>query len=87
MITDKDADRLYDIVRAIEEAKQVLGEEHNAAMDDMLWLIEKWKESRELASRYQYTLREIDTHIRSTPEPVPYIIETLKRTLPEYKED
>jgi hypothetical protein len=31
-------------------------------------------------------LREIDTHIRSTPEPVQYIVGTLKRVLPEYRE-
>jgi septum formation inhibitor-activating ATPase MinD len=31
-------------------------------------------------------LREIDTHIRCTPEPVPYIVNTLKETLPEYKD-
>lgn len=31
-------------------------------------------------------LREIDTHIRSTPEPVQHIVETLKRVLPEYQE-
>jgi chromosome segregation ATPase len=37
--------------------------------------------------KYESALREIDTHIRSTPEPVPYIIETLKRTLPEYGGD
>lgn len=30
-------------------------------------------------------LREIDTHLRSTKDPLPYIIETLKKTLPEYK--
>jgi predicted nucleic acid-binding Zn-ribbon protein len=35
--------------------------------------------------RYENALREIDTHIRSTPEPIPYIIQTLKATLPEYK--
>jgi hypothetical protein len=35
---------------------------------------------------YENALREIDTHIRSTPEPVNYIINTLKRTLPEYNE-
>ena len=40
------------------------------------------QESEELIE----ALREIDTHIRSTSEPVPYIIETLKRVLPEYKE-
>lgn len=35
---------------------------------------------------YLESLREIDTHIRSTKEPIPYIIETLKNTLPEYQE-
>ena len=30
-------------------------------------------------------LQDIDTHIQSTSDPVPYIIETLKRVLPEYK--
>jgi hypothetical protein len=33
---------------------------------------------------YLKALREIDTHIRATREPVPYIIDTLKETLPEY---
>lgn len=36
------------------------------------------------ASVYRKALREIDTHIRSDKQPVPYIIETLKRVLPEY---
>lgn len=35
---------------------------------------------------YLNALREIDTHIRSTSEPVKYIIETLLKTLPEYQE-
>ncbi|RXI65326.1 hypothetical protein DQN76_14660 [Clostridium tetani] len=30
-------------------------------------------------------LREIDTHIRSTQNPIPYIIETLQNALPEYQ--
>jgi vacuolar-type H+-ATPase subunit D/Vma8 len=37
------------------------------------------------AKMYENALREIDTHIRSTSEPIPYIIQTLKETLPEYK--
>lgn len=36
--------------------------------------------------KYIIALREIDTHIRDTPEPVPYIIETLKKIFPEYEE-
>lgn len=31
-------------------------------------------------------LEKIDIHIRSTGDPVPHIIQTLKDTLPEYKE-
>jgi len=34
--------------------------------------------------RYLFALREIDVHIRSTDNPVPYIVKTLKRVLPEY---
>lgn len=41
--------------------------------------------------RLEYALRRIDANIRSTPDPVPYIVETLKRTLkrtlPEYEEE
>jgi hypothetical protein len=32
-------------------------------------------------------LREIDTHIRATSEPIPHIVATLKRVLPEYAEE
>ncbi|GED55868.1 hypothetical protein EDM54_23790 [Brevibacillus borstelensis] len=35
---------------------------------------------------YHEALLEIDTHVRSTPEPIPYIVDTLKRALPEYRE-
>jgi hypothetical protein len=34
---------------------------------------------------YEEALREIDSHIRSTSDPIPHIIETLKNTLPEYE--
>jgi hypothetical protein len=29
-------------------------------------------------------LREIDNHIRSTSDPIPHIVDTLKKNLPEY---
>ncbi|MEK5414336.1 hypothetical protein [Paenibacillus sp. FSL L8-0708] len=32
-------------------------------------------------------LREIDTHIRATSVPIPHIVATLKRVLPEYAEE
>lgn len=38
------------------------------------------------AERYLESLRDIETHIRSTPEPVPHIINTLKETLPEFND-
>jgi hypothetical protein len=34
---------------------------------------------------YEDALREIDIHIRAAPEPVSYIIDTLKKVLPEYE--
>jgi hypothetical protein len=34
---------------------------------------------------YEDALREIDIHIRATPELVSYIIDTLKKVLPEYE--
>lgn len=37
-----------------------------------------------LVVKYEDALREIDCHILSTTDPVQYIIETLKKTLPEY---
>jgi predicted nucleic acid-binding Zn-ribbon protein len=39
----------------------------------------------EQIKEYEDALREIDVHIRATPEPVPYIIDTLKKVLPEYE--
>lgn len=32
-------------------------------------------------------LREIDTHICATSDPIPHIVATLKRVLPEYSEE
>lgn len=32
-------------------------------------------------------LHEIDTHIRATSDPIPHIVATLKRVLPEYAEE
>lgn len=37
------------------------------------------------SERYRKALEKIDIHIRSTSEPTPHIIQTLKDTLPEYK--
>lgn len=37
--------------------------------------------------KYLTALREIETHIRSTPEPIQYIIKTLLEILPEHQVD
>ncbi|WP_176215144.1 hypothetical protein [Cytobacillus gottheilii] len=37
--------------------------------------------------KYLVALREIDTHIRSTKDPIELIVDTLLRTLPEYEVD
>lgn len=39
----------------------------------------------ENAERYEEALRSIDNHIRSTSDPIPHIISTLKSILPEYE--
>lgn len=47
--------------------------------------IRDYEDLRQGEEIYLNALREIDTHIRSTSEPVKYIIETLLKTLPEYQ--
>jgi hypothetical protein len=49
-------------------------------------IIKQLQQAQVKAEKYENVLREIDTHIRSTSEPVSYIIQTLKETLPEYTE-
>jgi predicted RNase H-like nuclease (RuvC/YqgF family) len=53
--------------------------------DKIVQLEDGLEETKFKAELYENALREIDTHIRSTSEPIPYIIQTLKETLPEYK--
>lgn len=50
-----------------------------AQYGDYMAVLEKMK-------NYEDALRKIDNHIRSTPEPVPYIIKELKTSLPEYSD-
>ena len=49
--------------------------------------IKSWEKYQQDIEELEKALREIDTHIRSTHEPIPYIVETLKRMLPEYQEE
>lgn len=47
----------------------------------------EYHEVLEKMEKYEETLRNIDKHIRSTPDPVQYIVKELKSALPEYKDD
>lgn len=47
--------------------------------DDLKWLLNQ-------VEKYENALMEIDTHIRSDAYPEKYIVDTLKNTLPEYRE-
>ena len=46
---------------------------------------EENRKLREERDKLIEALRQVDTHIRATPDPVPYIVDTLKRALPEYR--
>lgn len=48
--------------------------------------IERAQAAEVEARRLREALEKIDIHIRSTSDPVPHIIQTLKKTLPEYKD-
>lgn len=48
------------------------------------WEVVGYEEENE---RLTEALREIDTHIRATSDPIPHIVATLKRVLPEYVEE
>ncbi|MFY0516284.1 hypothetical protein ACOMCU_00440 [Lysinibacillus sp. UGB7] len=66
---------------------RALNRKHFENNPTMLMVVDKFV-YRELAKRHTdiiKVLRNIDNHIRSTPEPVPYIVEELKAVLPEYK--
>ncbi|MNR58348.1 hypothetical protein D3C85_1793230 [compost metagenome] len=74
---------LEELIKTVEKQEIMINMHYQAEEAD-----EKNKERLcEQIDFYINALREIDTHIRSTSEPVAYIIETLKNTLPEYKEE
>lgn len=52
-------------------------EEIQKTYERYMWSISK-------TEKYEKALIEIDTHIRSTKEPIPCIVETLLKTLPQY---
>ncbi|MGG2091293.1 hypothetical protein AB1283_00820 [Bacillus sp. S13(2024)] len=80
-IYDVYIDEDYDIVLTIIENNLVYNEylKSNSADSYVVW------SEKEILNKLQ-ALREIDNHIRLTSEPISYIIETLKRVLPEYQD-
>lgn len=69
---------------AAEMAEQFLNDKY-FYMDELKKAEQQLQQAKAEVRKYENALREIDTHIRSTSEPVPYIIQTLIATLPEYK--
>ncbi|MNC70274.1 hypothetical protein D3C75_1210670 [compost metagenome] len=49
--------------------------------------MDDWRRTLTLEGSLYESLREIDTHIRATSDPIPHIVATLKRVLPEYTEE
>jgi septal ring factor EnvC (AmiA/AmiB activator) len=47
-------------------------------------LLIQLNEANQTINKYEESLREVDNHIRATDDPIPYIVKTLKKTLPEY---
>lgn len=68
------------------ELERMTDELRNAKETSKMWQAEAVVQKRS-ADKLIEALREIDTHVRSTSDPVPHIIETLKSVLPEYKYD
>ncbi|MEH7355084.1 hypothetical protein V7150_16120 [Neobacillus drentensis] len=69
----------------IDNSKEIiekLNSEHNVECFKYMTMIGA-RNSR--IKELEEALRDIDSHIRATSEPIPYIVETLKKTLPEYK--
>jgi uncharacterized protein YbaR (Trm112 family) len=56
------------------------------AREDIPNLLDHIAELETEIERLDLFLQEIDTHIRSTPEPLPYIIETMRNYL-DYREE
>lgn len=75
---EADIEWLLDQVEKMKEEIEIL----NGALD---LKAQEFNIKLKKTVQYEKALREIDTHIRSTTDPVPYIIETLKRVLPEYE--
>jgi hypothetical protein len=77
---------LYDRYRKVKEENEFISddlhreEEYNKAISETIFI------NGNLVAKYEEKLREIDTHIRATSDPIPYIIQTLKETLPEYEQ-
>lgn len=71
---------------AIERAIAAEAENELLRADRDQWRVDAEVLSDESA-QYLRALREIDTHIRATSDPIPHIVATLKRELPEYDEE
>lgn len=78
---------VVDGINGCKSTKRVLAGETEVTymLVELTIQTEELKITKEDAKSYLQALRDIDTHIRSTPTPIPYIIEELKKILPEYQ--
>jgi DNA integrity scanning protein DisA with diadenylate cyclase activity len=71
---------IEELIKTVEKQEIMINMHYQAEEED-----EKTKQRLcDQIDFYINALREIDTHIRATGEPVSYIIKTLLKTLPEY---
>ncbi|OMD16261.1 hypothetical protein [Paenibacillus odorifer] len=74
---------VYSPVVAENERLKAEGKALTLGLDSASWDNVGYTEEND---RLLEALHEIDTHIRGTSEPIPHIVATLKRVLPEYGE-
>jgi predicted translin family RNA/ssDNA-binding protein len=96
---DKFMNKLQEIKSKIFKDKDGWNNYMNVSIEEMDWIFEQietlqklqkgyrdiYLSANQMKREYGEALREIDKWIKSTSKPVPYILETLKKTLHEYK--
>jgi predicted nuclease with TOPRIM domain len=71
----------------LEKEKRKLREQLQRTVELYQFECRRREEETEERDKLVEALREIDTYIRGTRYPLPYIAEVLKNTLPEYEEE
>ncbi|USG65184.1 hypothetical protein NDK47_24175 [Brevibacillus ruminantium] len=75
------------LMKRYDEEKRKLREQLQRTVELYQFECRRREEETEERDKLVEALREIDTYIRGTRYPLPYIAEVLKNTLPEYEEE